>query len=107
MNVQILSGMVFIASHGPVHFGVEPINDIDKMLYAFDELSGFIHAYSLMRPEGYIGMEVKGVKKRMKDKAFAASVSREDIQDAANRAGIELDQLIQFVIEHQKEVIGH
>ena len=95
-----------IASHGPVHFGVEPINEIDKMLYAFDELSGFIHAYSLMRPEGYIGMEVKGVKKRMKDKAFAASVSREDIQDAANRAGLELDQLIQFVIDHLKEVNG-
>lgn len=93
-----------IASHGPVHFGVEPVNELDKMLYAFDELSGFIHAYSLMRPEGYIGMEVKGVKKRMKDKAFAASVSREDIQDAANRAGIELDELIRFVIEKQKNI---
>lgn len=93
-----------IASHGPAHFGVEPINELDKMLFAFDELSGFIHAYSLMRPEGYTGMEVKGVKKRMKDKAFAASVSREDIQDAANRAGLELETLIQFVINHQKDV---
>lgn len=93
-----------IAAHGPVHFGVEPINELDKMLYAFDELSGFIHAYSLMRPEGYEGMEVKGVKKRLKDKTFAASVRREDIQDAANRAGIELETLIQFVIEHQREL---
>lgn len=90
-----------IASHGPNHFGVEPINELDKMLYAFDELSGFIHAYSLMRPEGYAGMEVKGVKKRLKDKAFAASVSREEIQDAANRAGISLEDLISFVIKHQ------
>ena len=92
-----------IAAHGPVHFGVEPINELDKMLYAFDELSGFIHAYSLMRPDGYVGMECKGVKKRMKDKAFAASVSREDIQDASNRAGIALDALIEFVIKYQKE----
>lgn len=51
-----------IASHGPKHFGVEPETKMDKMLYAFDELSGLIHAYSLMRPEGYNGMELKGVK---------------------------------------------
>jgi len=90
-----------IASHGPSYFGVEPETKMDKMLYAFDELSGFIHAYSLMRPNGYEGMEVKGVKKRLKDKTFAANVSREDIQDASKRAGIELDNLIQFVITHQ------
>ena len=93
-----------IASHGPTYFGVEPRSDMDKMLYAFDELSGFTHAYSLMRPEGYSGMEVKGVKKRLKDKTFAAQVSREDIQDAATRAGIPLEELIQFVIDHQGEV---
>lgn len=90
-----------IASHGPKYFGVEPISEMDKMLYAFDELSGLIHAYSLMRPEGYIGMEVKGVKKRLKDKTFAAQVSREDITDASIRAQIELDELIKFVINHQ------
>lgn len=90
-----------IASHGPRYFGVEPISLMDKMLYAFDELSGFIHAYSLMRPEGYLGMEVKGVKKRLKDKTFAAQVSREDIQDASERASISVDDLIAFVIAHQ------
>ncbi|WP_243839736.1 HD domain-containing protein [Algoriphagus zhangzhouensis] len=90
-----------IASHGPKYFGVEPKSDMDKMLYAFDELSGLIHAYSLMRPEGYVGMNVKGVKKRLKDKSFAAQVSREDISDAANRAGISLDELIQFVVINQ------
>ncbi|MFI5135007.1 MAG: HD domain-containing protein, partial [Chitinophagales bacterium] len=42
-----------IASHGPGYFGVEPVSQMDKMLYAFDELSGFLHAYSLMRPNGY------------------------------------------------------
>lgn len=90
-----------IASHGPIHFGVEPVTDMDKMLYAFDELSGFIHAYSLMRPGGYDGMDAKGVKKRLKDKAFAAGVSREDIQDACTRAGIQLDDLILFIIPRQ------
>ncbi|MBI1780913.1 MAG: hydrolase [Sphingobacteriales bacterium] len=90
-----------IASHGPLHFGVEPVTKMDKMLYAFDELSGLVHAYSLMRPERYEGMELKGVKKRLKEKSFAANVSREDIADACNRAGIELDELIQFIITRQ------
>jgi predicted hydrolase (HD superfamily) len=93
-----------IASHGPEHFGVEPISKMDKMLFAFDELSGLIHAYSLMRPEGYAGMELKGVKKRIKEKSFAANVSREEITDAMNRAGVELDQIIQFVVERQGSV---
>ena len=90
-----------IASHGPKYFGVDPVTEMDKMLYAFDELSGLVHAYSLMRPEGYAGMELKGVKKRLKDKAFAAQVSREDIADASERAGIPQDDLVAFVIQHQ------
>lgn len=90
-----------IASHGPRYFGVEPVTEMDKMLYAFDELSGLVHAYSLMRPQGYEGMDVKGVKKRLKDKSFAAQVSREDIADACERAEISVDELIKFVITHQ------
>ncbi|HKR04037.1 MAG TPA: HD domain-containing protein [Bacteroidia bacterium] len=90
-----------IASHGPRYFGVEPETKMDKMLYAFDELSGLIHAYSLMRPNGYEGMELKGVMKRFKEKTFAANVSRDDIRDACERAGTPLDQLINFVIKHQ------
>lgn len=90
-----------IASHGPSYFGVEPETKMDKMLYAFDELSGFVHAYSLMRPNGYEGMEIKGVKKRLKDKTFAANVNRDDISDASARAGIPVDELIAFVISHQ------
>lgn len=91
-----------IASHGPAYFGVQPETMMDKMLYAFDELSGLIHAYSLMRPNGYEGMDVKGVKKRLKEKSFAANVSRDDIHDACSRAGIALDDLIQFIVERQK-----
>jgi len=93
-----------IASHGPAHFGVEPKNSMDKMLFAFDELSGLIHAYSILRPGGYEGMDVKGVKKRLKEKSFAANVSREEIQDAANRAGISLEDLIAFIIPRQATV---
>jgi predicted hydrolase (HD superfamily) len=94
-----------IASHGPLHFGVEAETQMDKMLYAFDELSGLIHAYSLMRPNGYEAMDLKGVKKRLKEKSFAANVSREDINDACNRAGILLDDLINFIIEKQPSVV--
>ncbi|MEN2281546.1 HD domain-containing protein [Algoriphagus sp. SE2] len=94
-----------IASHGPRYFGVEPETEMDKMLYAFDELSGFVHAYSLMRPTAYEGMQVKGVKKRLKDKTFAAQVSREDIADASERARISVEDLINFVIIHQKDAL--
>lgn len=90
-----------IASHGPAHFGVEPVTRMDQMLYAFDELSGLIHAYSLMRPEGYLGMEIKGVLKRLKEKSFAANVSRDDIRDAAHRAGVTIEDLVRFIIAHQ------
>ncbi len=93
-----------IASHGPNHFGVDPETKMDKMLFAFDELSGLIHAYSLMRPNGYENMDVKGVKKRLKEKPFAANVSRDEINDASNRAGVPLDELIAFIIPVQSAV---
>ena len=93
-----------IASHGPIHFGVEPKTSMDKMLFAFDELSGLIHAYSLMRPGGYEGMDTKGVKKRLKDKAFAANVSRDDIDDACRRANLSLEELIDFIIPRQAKI---
>jgi predicted hydrolase (HD superfamily) len=93
-----------IASHGPRYFGVEPNNKMDKMIYVIDELSGLIHAYSLMRPEGYAGMEVKGVKKRLKEKSFAANVSRDDINDAFSRVEHQPDEIMQFIIEHQRDI---
>lgn len=93
-----------IASHGPSYFGVEPNNTMDKMIYAIDELSGFVHAAALIRPGRYEGLEVKSVLKRLKTPSFAAQVSRDDINDAVSRAGVTLDELIQFVIDHQKDV---
>jgi predicted hydrolase (HD superfamily) len=93
-----------IASHGPKYFGVEPENTMDKMIYVFDELSGLVHAYSLMRPGGYDGMDIKGVKKRLKEKSFAANVNRDDITDAVSRINIPLEDIIQFIIDHQPAV---
>ncbi|HEX3164811.1 MAG TPA: hydrolase [Chitinophagaceae bacterium] len=93
-----------IASHGPGYFGVEPNNTMDKMIYAFDELSGFVHAAALIRPTRYEGLEVKSVLKRLKSPAFAAQVSREDINDAVSRINTPLEEIIQFIIDHQKDV---
>lgn len=93
-----------IASHGPRYFGVEPVNQMDKMIYAFDELSGFIHAAALIRPLRYEGMDTKSVLKKLKNFSFAAQVNRDDITDALSRINISLEELIDFVIEHQKAV---
>jgi predicted hydrolase (HD superfamily) len=93
-----------IASHGPGYFGVEPVSKMDKMIYAIDELSGFIHAASLIRPTGYEGLEVKSIMKKLKTPSFAAQVSREDIADAFSRIEIPLETLIRFIIDHQKNV---
>lgn len=94
-----------IASHGPRYFGVEPVNNMDKMIYAIDELSGFIHASALIRPGRYDGMDVKSVMKKLKTPSFAAQVSRDDITDALSRIpGLTLEELIAFIIEHQKHL---
>lgn len=93
-----------IASHGPNHFGVVANSTMGKMLYAFDELSGLIHAYALMRPGGYEGMDIKGVKKRLKEKTFAAGVNRGEIADACERAAVVLEEHIQFIISKQADM---
>jgi predicted hydrolase (HD superfamily) len=93
-----------IASHGPKYFGVEPETKMDHMIYVFDELSGFIHAASLIRPMGYEGMDTKSVLKKLKTLSFAAQVNREDISDAMNRANQSLEEIIQFVLDHQNDV---
>jgi predicted hydrolase (HD superfamily) len=93
-----------IASHGPKYFGVEPETTMDKMIYVFDELSGFIHAAALIRPTRYEGMDVKSIMKKLKTPSFAAQVSRDDINDALSRINTPLEEIIQFIIDHQKEV---
>src|SRR5579872_4486933 len=93
-----------IASHGPKYFGVEPETKMDKMIYVFDELSGFIHAAALIRPTRYEGMDVKGILKKLKTLSFAAQVNRDDITDALSRTDYSLEEIIEFIIEHQKNV---
>lgn len=93
-----------IASHGPRYFGVEPTSKMDKMIYAFDELSGFIHAAALIRPTRYEGMDLKSVMKKYKTPSFAAQVNRDDITDALSRIDQTLEELVEFVIKHQQNI---
>lgn len=73
---------------------------LQKTLLAVDELTGFVIACSLVRPDKNIGnVEVKSVMKKMKDKAFARAVNRETIIEGANLLGVELQEHIQFVIK--------
>jgi predicted hydrolase (HD superfamily) len=93
-----------IASHGPRYFGVEPHNKMDKMIYAFDELSGFVHAASLIRPARYDGLDNKSILKKLKTPSFAAQVNRDDITDALSRIDTSLEEIIEFIIANQKHV---
>lgn len=75
-----------------------------KALYACDELCGFINAVAIIRPNKIADLEVPSVKKKLKDKAFAKNVSREEIEEGAKELGIPLDEHIKFVIEAMKLV---
>ena len=74
---------------------VAPEKFMEKVLFAVDELTGLIGAAALMRPTGFEGMEVKSVKKKFKDKKFAAGCSREVIAKGAEMLGWELDTLLE------------
>ncbi len=86
-----------ILSHAE-HVGLPRETPLERHLFACDELSGFIHACALMRPDRLEGMEPRSVRKKLKDKRFAANVSREDITKGAEEIGRELDDHIAFVI---------
>jgi putative nucleotidyltransferase with HDIG domain len=75
-----------------------------KALFACDELAGFITACALVRPDKIATLEAKSVRKRMKDKAFARSVSREDIIKGAEELGVSLDDHIAFCLEAMRRV---
>jgi len=79
--------------------------DMAKALFATDELCGFLVACGLVRPSRSLDdLEVKSVKKKLKDKAFARSVNRDDIYQGVEELGVELDDHIRFVIEALKPV---
>jgi len=80
-------------------WGVEYETTLDKALLACDELTGFIGACCLLRPNGIADLTAKSVKKRLKDKRFAAKVERPEVRRGAELLGVELDEHITFVIE--------
>ena len=71
---------------------------MSKTLYAVDELSGFVTACALVRPESLEGLKAKSVRKKMKQKSFAATVNREDIVRGAEELGVDLNEHIDFVV---------
>ena len=79
---------------------------MSKTLYAVDELSGFIVACALMRPEGLENIKAKSVRKKMKQKSFAAAVNRDDIVRGAEELGVDLNEHIEFVAYALKEQSG-
>ena len=87
-----------VLGHAP-HTGVARESLMAKTLFAVDELSGFVGAVALVRPTRLGGMKTKSVRKKLKDKSFAAAVSREDILQGAEELGIELSEHIANVIQ--------
>jgi predicted hydrolase (HD superfamily) len=95
-----------IMSHAE-YTGVTRDSQMEKALFACDELAGFITAVALIKPgKSLAEVDVKSVRKRMKDKAFARKVNREDIVNSAVALGVDLDEHIGFCIEAMKPVAG-
>ena len=88
-----------IKSHADYLEDCPRVSPMDKTLYACDELAGFIAAVAKVRPDGMQGMKPKSVRKKLKQKSFAAAVNREDIVNGAEDLGVELNEHIQFMID--------
>lgn len=87
-----------IKSHADYLPDCPRVSRLDKTLYACDELCGFLVACAAVRPEKLVGMESKSVRKKLKQKSFAAAVNRDDIDRGAADLGVDLDEHIQFCI---------
>jgi putative nucleotidyltransferase with HDIG domain len=105
-GAEILAGLGYpaeviyaIKSHADYLPDCPRVSRLDKTLYACDELAGFVTAVALLRPERISGMQASSVKKKLKQKGFAAAVNREDIVRGAADLGVEMDEHIQFVID--------
>jgi putative nucleotidyltransferase with HDIG domain len=95
-----------ILSHAD-HTGVTRQSRLEHALFACDELAGFITAVALVKPgKSLAEVDARSVRKKMKDKAFARSVNREDITKGAQELGVELEQHIAFCIEAMKGIAG-
>ncbi|MBA2132658.1 HD domain-containing protein [Capillibacterium thermochitinicola] len=95
-----------VQSHGwGICSDVEPVERMENVLYTIDELTGLITAAALVRPsKSVLDLEVKSVKKKWKDKAFAAGVNREVIEKGAARLGMALDEVIKETIAGMRKV---
>lgn len=94
-----------IESHGwNICSDVEPIETMEKVLYTIDELTGLIAATALMRPTRISDMKIKSVKKKWKDKSFAAGVNREIIAKGAEMLGMDLNKVIDETINGMRKV---
>ena len=95
-----------ILSHAD-YSGVKRESKMEKTLYACDEIAGFITASALVKPNKSLAeVEAKSVRKKMKDKAFARSVNRDDIINGAADLGVDLEEHIAFCIEAMKGIAG-
>ena len=95
-----------VLSHGD-HTGIKRDSAMEKTLFAVDELSGFIRAVTLVRPgKSLDDVQPRSVTKKMKDKAFARDIRREDITKGAQEMGVDLDEHIAFVTQALKPVAG-
>jgi putative nucleotidyltransferase with HDIG domain len=95
-----------IKSHADYLPDCPRVSPLDKTLYACDELAGFITAVARIRPEGIHGLKASSVKKKLKQKSFAAAVHREDIDRGVADLGVDLDEHIQFVIDAMATIAG-
>ena len=88
-----------IKAHAPGRTGKQPETELERYLFACDEISGFMHAVSLMRPQGFEGMKAKSVTKKLKTANFAANVSRDDIATGVKLINKDLNEHITFLIK--------
>jgi predicted hydrolase (HD superfamily) len=91
-----------VASHADF-LGVSRDSNMEKALYAVDELCGFLMACAYVRPQGIHGLTPKSVKKKMKQPSFAAAVHRDELRDGAEGLGVDFDEHLAFVIAALEE----
>ncbi len=92
-----------VLSHAE-HLSLPRDTPLKKTLFACDELSGFIHACGLVRPDGIDTLEPKSVRKKLKQPSFASGVHREDVYKGAEELGVDLDEHIRFVTEAMRPI---
>jgi putative nucleotidyltransferase with HDIG domain len=94
-----------LLSHASEYTGVSPETPMEKVLCAVDDLTGFLVAVALVRPsKSILDVKPKSVRKKWKDRAFAAAVDRQHIAEAAKELDVELDEHIQIVLDAMKEI---